>query len=170
MRIGSTIAAMAVLVCAGCGDRSRSQAAHEIVREGEPTANLVATLAMPAPSAASLDDLLAQQTKKYAKDWMVAAPTIRGQLREGERSDHLLVLRGGFCYRVLGVAGDGVEDLDLLLFDSNGVEAQQDPGQDRFPALGVQSAICPGSAGAFRLQVWMYKGSGAFIAGVYKTL
>jgi hypothetical protein len=70
----------------------------------------------------------------------------------------------------LGVSGDGVEDLDLLLFDPDGVQVQQDPAQDRFPVLGMQTELCPAAgAGAFRLQVVMYKGSGTFNVGVYKT-
>jgi hypothetical protein len=113
--------------------------------------------------------MLTLKAKKYAKDWKSEGPTIRGELREGGHSDHLLVMRAGFCYRVVGVAGDGVEDFDLLLFDANGVQVQQDPAQDRFPVLGQHSEICPTASGQYRVQAVMYKGGGPFVLGVYKT-
>ena len=64
---------------------------------------------------------------------------------------------------------DGIEDLDLLLFDPNGVLAQQDPAQDRFPTLGVQTELCPPSSGAYRLQASLYKGDGAYVVRSYRT-
>jgi hypothetical protein len=165
--MGSAIAAAALWLCAGCGEPPSSTAAQEIApddAEGDPNAP-----ANAEPAGASLDEMLTLKAKKYAKDWASAGPTIRGELHEGGRSDHLLVMRAGFCYRVIGVAGNGVDDLDLLLFDSNGVQVQQDPAQDRFPVLGMHSEICPTVGAAYRLQAVMYKGSGAFVAGVYKT-
>jgi hypothetical protein len=167
MRTGAAIAATLVLMCLGCGEQPSSQAVQQIV--APELAEQPAAPETVSTSALSLDQLLERNAKKYAKDWTVAAPTIRGQLREGERSDHLLVLRAGFCYRVIGVGDGGVEDLDLLLFDGNGVQVHQDPAQDRFPVLGLQTEICPAAGAAVRLQVVMYKGSGAFVAGVYKT-
>lgn len=166
--MGMAIAAAAALAWAGCGEQPSSSAAQQIVSSDEGAGDPNAPEATE-PTAASLDEMLALKAKKYAKDWKSEGPTIHGELREGGHSDHLLVMRAGFCYRVVGVAGDGVEDFDLLLFDSNGVQVQQDPAQDRFPVLGQHSEICPTASAQYRLQAVMYKGSGAFVLGVYKT-
>ena len=91
------------------------------------------------------------------------------ELKEGELRDYLAVLRYGRCYRVVGAGDSGVADLDLRLFDPNGVLAQEDLGQDALPVLGVQSEICPGDSGAFRLQVRMRAGQGRFIVRVYES-
>jgi hypothetical protein len=167
MRTGIAIAAAAALAWTGCGEQPSSSAAQQIVADegaGDPNAPQSAE-----PAGASLDDLLVLKAKKYAKDWSSAGPEIRGELREGGHSDHLVVMRGGYCYRVVGVAGDGVADFDLLLFDANGVQVQQDPAQDRFPVLGQHSEICPTASAQYRVQAVMYKGGGPFVLGVYKT-
>jgi hypothetical protein len=166
--MGIAIAAAAALAWAGCGEPPSSSAAQQIVAadeaSGDPNAPETAE-----PTAASLDEMLALKAKKYAKDWSSAGPTIHGELREGGHSDHLVVMRGGYCYRIIGVAGDGVADFDLLLFDANGVQVQQDPAQDRFPVLGQHSEICPTASAQYRVQAVMYKGGGPFVLGVYKT-
>jgi hypothetical protein len=118
---------------------------------------------------AAFEETLAQKAKKYARGLLPDGSIIRGTLQEGARSDHLLVLRGGYCYRILGVGGDGVEDMDLFLYDPDGVQTQQDPGQDRFPVLGLQVELCPAASGAFRLQTLMYKGGGAYAVRIYRT-
>jgi hypothetical protein len=128
----------------------------------------------PAPASGddklgSLEQTLAQKAKKYAQGLVAEGPVIRGMLHEGARADQLVVLRGGFCYRILGAGGDGVEDMDLFLYDPDGVQTQQDPGQDRFPVLGLQAELCPAASGAFRLQALMYKGGGAYAVRVYRT-
>src|SRR4051794_34258837 len=97
MRMGSAIAAAALWMWAGCGEPPSSTAAQQIVApddtEGDPNAPESAE-----PAGASLDETLTLKAKKHAKDWSTAAPTIRGELHEGGRSDHLLVMRAGFCY------------------------------------------------------------------------
>jgi hypothetical protein len=117
----------------------------------------------------SLEQTIALKAKKYAQGLVAEGSTMHGALPQGGRSDQLIVLRGGYCYRVLGAGGDGVEDLDLFLYDPNGVQTEQDPGQDRFPVLGLQSEICPATSGAYRLQTLMYKGSGPYALRVYRT-
>ena len=89
-------------------------------------------------------------------------------MAEGQRSDHLSVLRGGHCYRMLGVGGAEVEDMDLFLFDPEGVQMQQDRGAGPLPrARACRPSICPPYSGAYRLQVHMYKGGGAVALQAY---
>lgn len=128
-----------------------------------------ASAAALTPETHDPEQALAQQAKRYAQALLADGPIVKGSLAQGARSEQLLVLRGGYCYRVLGAGGEGVEDLDLLLYDPNGVEVQQDPAQDAFPILGQQSEICPSTSGAYRLQVLMYKGSGDFALRAYRT-
>src|SRR5262245_5769124 len=90
-----------------------------------------------------LEELLTRRVKKYAQGLVVDGPSLKGELREGARADQLLVLRGGFCYRILGVGGPNVQDMDLFLYDPNGVQTHQDPNQDRYPILGQQVELCP---------------------------
>jgi hypothetical protein len=167
MRIGPALAAALALscywTCYGCNSQS------DDVRPKQGKADEAIEIALPEGSSdAAFDQALSRVAKKHADGWEPAGPPIHGTLRQGTRSDHLLVLRGAHCYRVLAVAADGVSDLDLLLFDPNGVQVQQDPAQDRFPTLGMQTEICPVVGGAYRLQAVMYKGSGAFAARAYE--
>ena len=159
----------AALVAACSGHRGPST-------EGEPSASSDTQVgddglqtAIGDPKGLTLDQMLARAAKKYAKELVADSAMIRGTLAAGERSDQLLVLRGTYCYRILGVGSDGVEDLDLFLYDPDGVQTQQDPGQDRFPVLGLQSEICPPGSGAYRLQALMYKGTGSYVLRVYRT-
>jgi hypothetical protein len=79
------------------------------------------------------------------------------------------VMQAGKCFKIIGIGDIGVQDLDLKLFDPNGVQLQQDVETDNYPALGVEAPICPSTAGAYRLQVHMYRGSGPFGVQVYET-
>ena len=150
---------------AACGDADAGKATGANAAESPADEALEADL----PSDAPLDQLLTQKAKKYAAGLVADGEPLRGNLIEGARADHLVVLRGGHCYRVLGVAAPEVEDMDLFLFDPNGVQVQQDAAEDRFPALGLQAELCPGVSGAHRLQVHMYKGGGPYAARVYRT-
>jgi hypothetical protein len=163
---------LALIGAASCGGGTPSDAA-DALRSGAVSASGSTHEASPEeiiPDGAPPRQLLALKAKKYAQGMVVEGSVIDGDLPEGGHSDHLTVLRGGYCYRVIGAGVDAVEDLDLVLYDPNGVQVQQDPAEDRFPLLGVGSDICPAVAGAFRIQVQMYKGSGAFAVGVYRTL
>jgi hypothetical protein len=161
---------VALLALAGCGRGAPSSAAAETHVAETDSADTDDPLSEEiVPDGSSPKQVLAIKAKKYARGLLAEGAAIVGELPQGGHSDHLTVLRGSFCYRILGVGGDGVEDLDLILYDPNGVQLQQDPAQDRFPVLGIGAEICPVMAGAYRIQVQMYKGTGAFAVGVYRT-
>jgi hypothetical protein len=151
----------------GCSGRSDSSAAAgELANAADEAIELDEP---PLPEGTPLDRVLAQKAKKYAAGLVPDGEPFQGQLKQGQRSDHLLVLRGGHCYRVLGVAGAEVEDLDLFLYDPDGVQLQQDAAQDRYPVLGMQADICPGRSGAHRLQVHAYQGGGPYAVRAFRT-
>jgi hypothetical protein len=155
------------LLCA-CGENVQSSAVKELRAGAEPSADAKSDLE-PLPRNAPPAQVLVQAAKRYAPGLVALGPVISGDLAQGGRSDHLVVLESGRCYRVVGIGGEGVDDMDLFLYDPQGVQANQDASQDRYPVLGVQTEICPIRAGAYRLQVQMYKGGGQFAVGVYRT-
>lgn len=98
-----------------------------------------------------------------------ATPIFRGTLAQSGVQDFQAVLQPGKCFKIIGVGGMSVRDLDLKLFDPNGVQLQQDVATDSYPALGVESPICPTTAGTYRVQVQMYQGNGEFGVQVFQT-
>jgi hypothetical protein len=154
--------------CAACGENVQSSAVQEL-RSGTEANGEAKTDQQPLPRDAPPEQVLVQAAKRYAPGLVAIGSVISGTLAQGTRSDHLVVLESGHCYRVVGVGGDGVDDMDLFLYDPAGVQANQDASQDRYPVLGMQSEICPIRAGAYRLQVQMYQGGGPFAVGVYRT-
>jgi hypothetical protein len=141
-----------------------SQAVIEL--QGTPLAAETAPLPDPlAPPLSALDAL----AKRYAAGLIADGPVMEGELTQGERRDHLLVLRSGACYRVIAAGEASLEDLDLALFDPTGAPVTEDPGQDRYPVIGVQGGVCPSQAGSFRLQTHAYVGQGKYALRVYRT-
>jgi hypothetical protein len=162
-------AALASALLGACGDRDGSGATQLRAREAEELGADDGDLALPIPSGATPEQIVELKAKKYAAGLVADGEPIKGSVAAGGRSDHLAVLRAGRCYRVVAAGSDGVEDMDLLLYDPEGVLTQQDPAEDRFPVLGLQAEICPPEGGAYRLQVHMYKGGGEFAARIYRT-
>jgi hypothetical protein len=152
-----------------CGDRDAASAARLRANDAVEQDRVDGDLTAPIPSGATPEQIVALKAKKYAAGLVAEGAPITGSVAAGGRSDHLVVLRAGHCYRIVAAGGAGVEDMDLLLYDPEGVLTQQDPAEDRFPVLGLQAEICPPEGGAYRLQVHMYKGGGAFAARTYRT-
>lgn len=157
------LACLWAIASAGCSTEP-SQAVQEL--QATPLAAESAPLPDPlAPPADALNAL----AKRYAAGLLVEGPLLEGDLEQGERRDHLLVLTSGHCYRVLGAGEASLQDLDLALFDPTGAPVTEDPGQDRYPVIGVQGGVCPSQAGSFRLQASAYVGKGHYALRVYRT-
>jgi hypothetical protein len=109
------------------------------------------------------------RAQQFAEGMSPATPLFRGTLATGATQDYQAVLQGGRCFKVVGVGGPGVTDLDLFLFDPNGVQVLQDTASDSYPVLGLTHPICPDTAGAYRVQVKMFAGTGEFGVRVYQT-
>lgn len=121
----------------------------------------------PPPPPGTLERILYDKAQKYAAGLPPLGGAIEGTLEAGEHRDQLLVLDYGKCYRVVGVGGPEAEDLDLVLYDPDNVQVQRDLAQDPYPVLGEQAEICPPMAGAYRLQVTMFKGRGRYLVRAY---
>jgi hypothetical protein len=158
------IAWLVAIAPTSCGAPEPSAAVQEL--QATPLAAENAPLPDPlAPPAAALDAL----SKRYAAGMVAEGPLLEGELTQGERRDHLLVLASGYCYRVLGAGEASLQDLDLALFDPTGAPVTEDPGQDRYPVIGVQGGVCPGQAGSFRLQASAYVGQGKYALRLFRT-
>ena len=117
----------------------------------------------------SLQQQLQQLAGRYAPGMLSAGPIRRGVLSAGEKRDYQMVLEAGRCFRVVGRGGEGVEDLDLFLFDPNGVQVRQDLGRDNAPVLGVAAPICPERSAAYRVQVRMVEGAGTYGVQLFRS-
>ena len=158
--------AIAAIWLAACGGPDATATSTST----QAQANAVAQPApAPLPADATPEQAVAYNGKRYAAGFSAEGAVIKGTLAQGGRGDHLLVLKAGRCYRIVGAAEQTVADMDLFLYDPNGVQTHQDPSQDRFPVLGLQGEICPVQSGAYRVQAHMYEGAGAYAIGLFRT-
>lgn len=156
---------LAIVTALGaCGEPPASALGPQELRAAPEEGSEVAV-----PPSASPEQIVPLHAKRYAQGFSAEGGLLSGTLTQGARSDHLLVLKAGHCYRIVGAAEATVTDMDLFLYDPHGVQTHQDPGQDRFPVLGMQTEICPQAGGAYRVQVHMYEGAGAFAFGLYRS-
>lgn len=152
----------------GCGEERASGG-------GETPAEPTPAPVEPAQEEETVDpnDAIAVEmqtrARQFAEGMTPATPLFRGTLATGGTQDYQAVLQGARCFKIVGVGGQGVTDLDLFLFDPAGVQVQQDTATDSYPVLGLTHPICPDTAGAYRVQVKMFAGSGDFGVRVYQT-
>lgn len=86
----------------------------------------------------------------------VAEPAVRTLVERGAARADLPVERGR-CYVALARGGQGVEDLDLFLFDDDGVEVARDLSR------GAEASVehCATATATYVAEVRAYRGSGA---------
>jgi hypothetical protein len=174
MQRASTLASVsfAVLVIAGilaCGSGSTPTPPPIPAVPVPVTAPKVDPLVPPTETGDVIAVTMQRRAQMVAAGMTTATPIFRGTLTQGATQDFQAVLQPGKCFKIIGIGGMSVRDLDLKLFDPNGVQLQQDVATDNYPALGVESQICPTVAGAYRVQVQMYQGSGDFGVQVFQT-
>lgn len=102
------------------------------------------------------------RARQFANGFIAVTDLVRGIMRHGERRTVVAAVVGGHCYRIIGVGGAGVRDLDLRLRDMNGNVLDQDVATDNFPVLGLQRPLCLNWQGTFQIEVIMYSGGGEF--------
>ncbi|HJL05477.1 MAG TPA: hypothetical protein RMH85_30165 [Polyangiaceae bacterium LLY-WYZ-15_(1-7)] len=123
----------------------------------------------PVPDAA--EDPLGHALHGFGKELLPRmAPegtVLRGRLRRGEVEDHPAILLGTHCYAILGVGGEGVTDLDVLLIDPVGAAIMHDTDTGPRATLGVREQICPAQAGQFEIRVRVFEGEGDYAVRLY---
>lgn len=122
------------------------------------------------PPADALEAHLRERGRDIA-EWMMPDGTPqRGELREGSARDFSHLMQPGWCYKLVGVGGEGIRDLDLRIYDGHDVLVQRDTTQDAEPQVGIDSPVCPAEAASYRIEVRAQSGSGAFAVQVYRSL
>lgn len=103
------------------------------------------------------------RARQFANGFIAVTDLVRGQLRHGERRTVVAAVVGGHCYRIIGVGGAGVQDLDLYLRDLTGTVIDQDRAPDNFPVIGLDRQLClPQGMGnqSAQLEIRMARGEG----------
>jgi hypothetical protein len=168
-RCGASSAGVAMLACwtiavslSGCGESAADRAAAAKAQRS-------AELARDPELADALGQALLKRANERASGWVKHDHVLRGSLAERGRQAFLSVLPIGRCYRFLAVSGAGVIDLDLALFDGNGVEVARDVTEDPTPELGVEASFCPTEAMQYRIEARLRRGQGEFALGVFRS-
>jgi hypothetical protein len=142
-------------------------------QQAQKQAQDVAAFAAAAKRDPELADALGQAivdvAERDAPGWVKVDKLWRGTLDERARQGFLVVLTYGHCYRFVGVTENADSDLDLLLFDANGVEKQRDVTQGASAMLGAAAAICPSDPSAVRIEARMRHGRGAFAIALLRN-
>jgi hypothetical protein len=102
------------------------------------------------------------RARQFAAGYMPVTQLFRSSMGQGQRQYVTVDAQPGRCYRIIGVGGAGVRDLDLRLRDMNGNVLDQDVATDNFPVLGLQRPLCLNWSGTFQIEVIMYSGGGDF--------
>jgi len=103
------------------------------------------------------------RARQFANGFIAVTDLVRGMMRHGERRTVVAAVVGGHCYRIIGVGGAGVQDLDLYLRDLTGNVIDQDRAPDNFPVIGLDRQLClPAGMGnqSAQLEIRMARGEG----------
>ena len=103
------------------------------------------------------------RARQFANGFIAVTDLVRGMMRHGERRTVVAAVVGGHCYRIIGVGGAGVQDLDLYLRDLTGNVIDQDRAPDNFPVIGLDRQLClPQGMGnqSAQLEIRMARGEG----------
>lgn len=109
------------------------------------------------------------RARQFAAGYMPITQIYRSSMGQGQRQYITVTATPGRCYRIIGVGGAGVRDLDLRLRDMNGNVIDQDVATDNFPVLGLQRQLCLNWAGSFQVEIIMYSGGGEFGVQAFAT-
>jgi len=102
-------------------------------------------------------------------DREAATRPLRAERGEGEDGDrHRIHLEAGECYRVLGVGGAGVTELELGLVDPSGRLVARDLVPRSWSVLPASGPVCPDRAGDWEVVVAVERGRGRYAAQVWK--
>ncbi|MCB9593532.1 MAG: hypothetical protein H6719_12430 [Sandaracinaceae bacterium] len=156
----STVAVgLVALALFGCDAAAPSR--DDDVIEGAPP--------VPEPADA-LEARLRELGRERAPYMILDEASTRGEAARGDVRDVSHVLHPGWCYKILGAGGEGVEDLDLRIYDPNDVLLQRDTTRDPDPYIGQMRPICPSESGTYRIQIRMVEGAGAYVVQVYRSI
>jgi hypothetical protein len=158
----SAAAALVLMIPSGCGHPERAEPA--------PVSSGYATAVSPAEAAPiDVTSQMALQAQTLAFDMVPSSFLEHGVLTEGQEESFTTILEAGRCYRILGVGGSSLTDLDLVLRDENGNAVAEDDATDNVPVLGREAVICPRWTGPFSVTVRAYRGYGPYGIQVFRS-
>lgn len=164
----SACALAMMLTTVGCRRRT-------VVQAPPPTAGATTyVVGVQAAGMAAPPDYVTQHMQvryqQYAPDMVPDSGLYHGYLAEGQEERFETVLQAGYCYRVIGVGGPSMADLDLWIVDENGNPIAQDTATDNFPVLGLGSnTICPRWTGPFYIRALAYRGYGEYGVQLFRS-
>jgi len=175
LAIACSAASLSANVLGGCGS---TQVQPTVNVAPPPPAQQTTTAPMVAPQqivavgpswvpGGVYDDVatnMSVRARQYAAGYGVASDLVRAAIREGMAGVTVPgQVQAGFCYRIIGVGGVGVRDLDLFLYDQTGREVDHDRSPDNYPVIGLARPLCipPGMPPiSAQLRIRAYTGSG----------
>lgn len=103
---------------------------------------------------------MTMRARQFAGGYIPVTNLFRTQMGQGQTQFVTVQINPGRCYRIIGVGGPGVQDLDLRMRDMSGNVVDQDVATDNFPVLGLNRQLCPSWTGTFQVEIIMYSGGG----------
>lgn len=151
----------------GCGRRRARTAAPP--PPAPTTGSYVVAGAYQGQAADYVSQHMAVRYQQYASDMVPSSYLQYGNLYEGQEEEFSTVFEVGYCYRVIGVSGETMQDLDLFIVDENGNAISSDTGVENFAVLGMGSdMICPRWTGPFYITARAYRGYGDYGVQVFR--
>lgn len=134
-------------------------AQFESARDAQPHFDgLFANVLVPDVPLREVEALLARSRSTLrSRGFLPVAPATYDAVSEGGVVRHTLVVREERCYAIVARASAGVRDVDVSLFDADGVEVGRDLRGDAEPVL----EHCPTAAGSYRVDARAFTGAGA---------
>lgn len=122
------------------------------------------------PPADALEAALRERGRECAPYMVLEEDAMRGEGEAGDARDFSRMMHPGWCYKVVGLGEESIEDLDIRVYDPNSILLERDTTQDRQPYLGQMRPICPPESGAYRIEVRVVAGEGPFAVQLYRSL
>jgi len=124
-------------------------------------------VAPPPPSGDPLADALAARDRDLAtRGYQVLGSPVRGELAAGALTAYPVEAQSGLCYVGFALTADPALDVDVFVYDSDGVEVA------RHVAPAATSAafagFCPSRAGRHFIHVHAYDGAGPYVFATYQ--
>jgi hypothetical protein len=112
---------------------------------------------------------MTMRARQFASGMVPVTQLFRSSMGQGQREFVTVTTAPGRCYRIIGVGGPGVQDLDLRMRDMSGNVVDQDVATDNFPVLGLNRQLCPTWTGTFQIEIIMYSGGGEIGVQAFAT-
>lgn len=137
---------------------------------GEPAPDEVADETVEPPPADALEAALRALGSEQASFMIRDGSALRGRGETGTARDYGHIMHPGWCYKVVGLGGEGVEDLEVRVYDPNDVMLERDTTDAPRLVIGRVRPICPAESGTYRIATRVVRGRGEFAVQVYRSL